>query len=267
MKRILAAILSIALPSSSAAAVDKKACIESHEQAQKLRKEGKLQAAHDKLLVCAAESCPSLVRGDCAQWVGEVEKDLPSVVVKAHDENGADILGDATLEIDGKQAPLDGKTIVLDPGVHAIKVTRASGAVLEEQVLVRVGEHNRVVDLNFPAATKSAGESGSGVPAYVPYVLGGVGVVALGSFAYFGLHARSRVNDLRDECAPRCDPADRPSIKRELLAADISLGVAVVSLGLGAYFYFSSPATSAPKSAVGFSPLAGGGLASFRAEF
>jgi hypothetical protein len=100
-----------------------------------------------------------------------------------------------------------------------------------------------------------------------PLVLGGVGVVALGTFAVLGLHARSRVSSLRDDCAPHCDPEERPSIERELLAADISLAIAVVSFGVGAYLYFSAPKSSAPTASVGVSPLAGGGIASFRAEF
>lgn len=265
MKRLALLLVLTFVAPSAAAAPNKAACLTSHEEAQRLRKEGKLREAHDQLLVCAAEQCPSLVRGDCARWVGEVEKDLPSIVIKAHDETGSDVT-DATLQIDGTIATLDGSPVVLDPGVHAVKVTRASGAVIEEQVLVRVGEHNRVVDLNFarPPVVETPQKQ---APPVVPYVLGGVGVLALGSFAYFGLHARSRVSSLRDDCAPHCDPEERPSIQRELVAADISLAVAVVSFGVGAYLYFSAPKATAPTASVGISPLAGGGFASFRAEF
>jgi hypothetical protein len=262
----LALFLALTLAASAArAAPDKAACLSSHEDAQRLRKEGKLREAHEKLLVCAADQCPSLVRGDCALWASEVEKDLPSIVVKAHDETGADVT-DGTLQIDGTIAKLDGSRVILDPGVHAVKVTRASGAALEEQVLVRVGEHNRVVDLNFARAPVSE-EPEKSSRSVVPYLLGGVGVLALGSFAYFGLHARSRVSSLRDDCAPHCDPEERPSIQRELVVADVSLAVAVVSFGVGAYLYLSAPKASAPTASVGLSPLAGGGLASFRAEF
>jgi hypothetical protein len=265
MQRLALFLIVTMMPGVVHAAPDKAACVSSHEEAQRLRKEGKLREAHDKLLVCAADQCPSLVRGDCARWVGEVEKDLPSIVIKAHDETGSDVT-DATLQIDGTLATLDGSPVVLDPGVHAVKVTRASGAVLEEQVLVRVGEHNRVVDLNFarPVAPETPEKKR---PTVIPYVLGGVGVLAFGSFAYFGLHARSRLNSLRDDCAPHCDPAERPSIQRELVVADVSLAISVVSLGVGAYLYFSAPKASAPTASVGVSPLAGGGLASFRAEF
>lgn len=269
-KRLLACALVAALGAASApagAAVDKAACLDAHQDAQKLRNEGRLRDAREKLLVCAAEACPSLVKVDCERWLPEVEHDLPTVVVRVQDESGVDVT-DATLTIDGKATPLDGKPIALDPGVHAFETTRGSGdsaSVVKQQVLVRVGEQNRVVDVHFGAQSKKDESTSSG-PSPLPWILGGVGVVALGGAAYFGLHARSRLNELRDTCAPQCDPADKPAIQRELVISDVLLGAGVVSLGVATYLFVTQK-SEAPKTAFSIAPTAHGGFFSVATTF
>jgi hypothetical protein len=68
------------------------------------------------------------------------------------------------------------------------------------------------------------------------WVLAGVGVVALGSFGYFGISGHARASDLKDGCGQTktCDPADVDSARSKYLVADVSLGIGVVALGAAA---------------------------------
>jgi hypothetical protein len=63
------------------------------------------------------------------------------------------------------------------------------------------------------------------------WILGGVGVVAAGAFAYFAVSGRSQETDLANTCSPRCPSDDVTGLRHSYLAADISWGVGVVSLG------------------------------------
>jgi len=104
------------------------------------------------------------------------------------------------------------------------------------------------------------------VPAGV-WVLGGVGLVGLSSFAYFGATGKSGENRLARTCAPTCNPNDVDASHRKFLIADISLGVSAVAFAGAAYFYFTRPTKHKQATLFGVAPLARGGAAFVRASF
>jgi hypothetical protein len=69
-----------------------------------------------------------------------------------------------------------------------------------------------------------------------PGIVRRAGVLALGSFAYFGLAGRSIESDL-DRCVPYCQKDDVDRMRARYLVADLSLVVAAGSLGVGAYLF------------------------------
>jgi len=76
-----------------------------------------------------------------------------------------------------------------------------------------------------------------------------VGVAGLASFAYFGLSGLSLQHDL-EECAPHCVKADVDRMRSRYLVSDVSLLVAVTSLGVGTYLFLSGrPATESKERA------------------
>jgi hypothetical protein len=238
---------------SPIARADKQACLTAHEDAQRLRSEGKLRAARDKLLICAAEACPSLVKVDCTKWLPEVDRDVPTLIVRAKDAAGLDVT-DASAELDGAAVSL-GKALAIDPGTHSLKVERG-GKTIEQQVVVAAGEKNRIVEVAFPNEPVSPpAESASPLP----WILAGVGVVGIAGFAAFGLSARGRLSELRDTCAPNCDPGEKRSIQTQLVLADVSLAIGVVSLGVATYLFLKPTKTTT----VALSP----GYASFSVVF
>jgi hypothetical protein len=93
-------------------------------------------------------------------------------------------------------------------------------------------------------------------------VAAGVGVVGVAGFTYFGLKAHSDLSHLRQTCAPFCAPSDLSTVKHEALAADVSLGVGVVALGVAAYSFFAHhDAPPKDETTVSVSPVPGGAMA------
>src|SRR5262245_7790898 len=80
---------------------DKKVCLAAAAQGQTLRDAHKLVEAREQFRTCAREQCPRVVQKDCVAWLSDVEKNLPSVVLTAKDEAGADIV-EGKVSVDGK---------------------------------------------------------------------------------------------------------------------------------------------------------------------
>src|SRR5271163_1557459 len=77
---------------------EKKACIAASEDAQQLKLDGKLTQARQRLFACARAECPAVVRQDCAQWIAQVNAELPTVVLGARDAEGRDLIEARVLE-------------------------------------------------------------------------------------------------------------------------------------------------------------------------
>jgi len=177
----------------------KKVCVEAHEQAQVLRRTGKLVEARSALLVCSQGTCPSAIQVDCADWRDQVNRSLPSVVVRATlgDKDEFDV----RVSIDGNltTSRLDGASISLDPGAHSFRFEHAPFEPVVQDVLLVEGEQNRVLSVSF-GATKLAPlpvpmppvHEAPSADVYRPipplaWVLGGTALVGTGSFVAFGL--------------------------------------------------------------------------------
>jgi len=239
-------------PSFALAGEDVVACVKAAEDAQTDRSAHRLLAAREGLVQCAQASCPSVVRTDCAFWLSEVDKLLPTVVIEARDQAGADLI-DVHVTVDGNTLTdrLDGLALPLDPGIHQFRFTTADAPPVERQVVIREGEKGRPVVVTLAPAppappsdeasqTTEQVKPGGGIP-IATIVFGGVGALGLASFSYFGIKGRSDAADLEQSCGhdKTCTEAQVEPVRRELLAADISLGVAIVSFGTAAYFFIT----------------------------
>lgn len=261
----LAALL-FAFPVAAATPQEKQSCISASERAQQLRSDAKLLASREQLLSCARDVCPSVIRKDCARWLAEVDEALPTIVLGAKDNDGHDV-SDVKVTVDDKPFAdhLDGKAVSVDPGSHIFKFERNGEDPISETVLVREGEKNRIVAIAFRHAKSEKGDPPPVVKTVSPaaWIFGGVGVVALGSFAYFGLLARSTANDLRATCAPACPEDDVSRVRSKLLVADVSLAVSLLSFGAAMYFFLNPTETRA----VAFMPLPGGAALQIAGRF
>ena len=113
---------------SSARAMDPKACADAAFQGQTLRNDDKLLEAREEFRACVRRECPGFVQKDCADWLEDVEKRLPSVVLSATDPSGRDLVAVKVIA-DGRllTEKLDGQSFPMNPGHHAFVFERDDG--------------------------------------------------------------------------------------------------------------------------------------------
>jgi hypothetical protein len=272
----LAALLAGAAPAQADGDV-KQACVQASTDGQSLRDTGKLREAREKLVACAREECPVIVRKYCGEWLADVESRIPSLVFRVQTADGSDVT-DARFSVDDRAPhPVDGSATQLDPGEHRVRFEHPGDPPVEMHVVVAESEKGRIVTARFAA---KEGPPTAETPAAAPspqskgisplaIVLAGVGVLGGASFAYFGITAKSDLDNLRNTCAPGCAQSDLDAVKQKALIADISLGVGVVALGAAAWVFFanSSPAPAPAAALLDVRPTPGGAVARVGGRF
>jgi hypothetical protein len=280
-----------ALHAGPSRADDKQMCVDAHVRAQRLRHGGQLLGARQELLACARATCPAIVAGDCAMWLNEVNAEVPSIVVVAHDDHGTDMIG-VRVKMDGVilASKLDGRPIDVDPGEHVFRYELEDGRAVEATVVVSSSDKARPLRIDFPAfvpgrVEKSVAPEKSAPPAEsvpphalrrgVPVagvIVGAVGVAGLAVFTGLGVDGYSRERHLATTCGSGCSPAQVSSVETEYHAADVSLAVGAVALGAAAWITLShvlskegvAPPASPSAVVLRFAPLAlrggGGGM-------
>jgi hypothetical protein len=225
----------------------KSVCRTAYEQGQRLRRAKKLLSARDEFVVCSRAPCPTVFQPECLRWLGEVQSEVPTVVVDVRRGTGVESSA-ADVLVDG--APfakkIDGRAQPVDPGQHVFTVTLPDGKTHTQTSTVVEGVKAQRIVFDFAprVVAPPPPPPEHGVSPWT-YVLGGVTVAGLGSFGYFGLtglHQRGQVID----CTQDCTQSDVDTARRSLLVADISLGVSVVALAgaITTYFLTRPPARS-----------------------
>jgi hypothetical protein len=175
---------------------------------------------------------------------------VPTIIVKAR--AGDAEVADVRVSMDGSELTprLDGRAIEVDVGEHAFGFERPGAPRVEQKLLISEGEKGRVVEVAFPLATttpSSPERRNASLPTIVPsspeaspgrstpwtvYLLGGIGVAAMGTFATFGAMGLSGRGDLSG-CKPGCSSHRIDGVATQFAVADASLAVGAVAL-LGA---------------------------------
>ena len=200
--------------------------------------------------------------------IGELKGRIPKIVV----QRGANA-ETATITLDGVTLgdQVIGKEMNVDPGPHVI-TARATGYD-SFRTTVRVDEaKTRTVSVALTAEQGAAPPppvvTGGDTPPVATssntaaYVVGGLGLVALGSAGVFYALRQSAIDELDEQCTPSCpndakDTYDRG--KTYNLLANIGLGVGVAGVGLGAILLLTGDDTptglrpGAPGSVAGIS--------------
>jgi hypothetical protein len=133
-----------------AAKPDTKACIAAFDRGQRAQTSKELRRAQTELLVCTQESCPAVLRADCAGVLRSVQAALPTVVLAADDGEGHDVDASVRAGSDTIADKLDGRAIELDPGTYDLRFEHAGADPVTVHVVLREGEKNRVVRATFP---------------------------------------------------------------------------------------------------------------------
>jgi hypothetical protein len=255
-----------------AKAQSKDECVAAYEAGQRLRIEGKLLGARESLLICAQPSCPSVVTGDCGQWLAEIDTTIPSIVVGVRTPDGKDLL-EVTVSVDGAimRTSIDGKPIPLDPGAHKLKAEADGFLPYEETFVAQQGDKHRKVAITLkpygwqePTEEKLAQKSRPEpvTPAEKPdysvrpitYVLGGVSVLAFASTAFFGIKGLNEGAAMAKPvseggCKPDCSEADVDAARTKIIVANVSFGVGVAAAA-GAIWSYIATRPSKQEAAV-----------------
>jgi hypothetical protein len=223
------------------------ACVDAVASGQKLAHGGQLRAARTAFLDCDRSACPAEVRAVCDRLVNDVEARLPTVVFGARDADGRD-LADVSVRVDG--APLassmDGKAVAVDPGPHVLQFTRAGSLPVQQDVVLREAEKNRLLIVTFPgpaARVTAAPPPESGPSRPVPplaYVLGGVGLAALGAFIGLDVDGQSRYASCRASGCPGSLSAERD-------VAFATVAGSLVLLGSATWVLLARPTEPPPR--------------------
>jgi hypothetical protein len=244
--------------SAPASADDKAACVDASSKGQRFRDAHKLVEAREQLRICAAARCPTVIQGDCAGWLVDVEKALPSIVLAAKNRAGVDLL-DVVVSVDGQPlvSRLDGQAMAMNAGPHTFHFEATDGTRVDRQVLLKEGEKNLEVAVVLgaeppeprPVRVETADDARKTSTPWrtVGWVLGGAGVVGLGVGTVFGLVAlgdKSAAHCVNDVC----DVGTTGGIKSAALVSDVGWIAGGVLLATGAGMVLFSPSAGGPGS-------------------
>ena len=254
VRLFLGLLLPSALVATAAFADDKAACLDAASKGQRFRDTHKLVEAREQFRICAAAQCPGVVQSDCANWLADVDKTLPSVVLTAKNRAGAD-LAEVKVSVDGQPlvSKLDGQAVTMNAGTHTFHFEGADGTVLDQQVLVKEGEKNQAVAAVLGAAPAPAPPSLQGAESLpssggrsrpwktVGWVLGGAGVVGLGVGTAFGIVAIGDKHAAHCNVNNLCDPGTVSGIKSAALVSDVGWIAGGALLAWGAALVLLAP--------------------------
>jgi hypothetical protein len=298
------ALFGFSTAAANARADSKQECAAAYEKTQSLRESGHLLDARKQAVACSASTCSVYVIKDCTQWLAEIDESLPTVVFTAENIPAANPLA-VRVMVDGQPITetLDGKLVSLDPGEHVVRFETPGAEAVEQKVTLQAGEKNRALIASFKQAPPPAppaspppvippppqpviapnpllvpspapeGRSNAAVPPWA-WASGGVGMLALGVGAGFGVSALNAQSKLVTACggdAAHC-PAETqattiPLAEQRTQNRNIFLGfeaAAVVGLGAAVIgIVRSHPKATSPRTGfivAPFGSLSGGGV-------
>ncbi len=247
-RRLIPLTIASLLFVSPAFADELDVCASAAESAQPKRKAGQLTSAREDLVTCSRSVCPAAVREDCRKWLDDVDKALGSIIIRAVDESGKDLI-DVEVTLDDKPLTkkLDGRPISLDPGVHTITYAAEGRAPVSEQLVIRETEKDRLVNVTLRSAAKLDEKPATPPPkppepvSPLAYVAGGVAVAAIGVGAALWIVGSGERSDMQDSCAKTssCREDDIDAAKTKLVVGDVLMVVGAVAAAAGVYLVLS----------------------------
>jgi len=125
-------------------------CLAGADRALDLRSAHKLRAAREKLLICAAASCPVDIRNECIRRLDQVNAAIPTIVFEMKDGAGNDV-GRAKVAVDGLALSdrLEGTALSVDPGEHSFLFEAPGQIAVQKSFVIREAEKERHERIQF----------------------------------------------------------------------------------------------------------------------
>jgi hypothetical protein len=256
---ILTSTAAGAAPTKSTSAT----CQAALASSQELEQAGHFKEAREVALGCTRSACNNAIQVQCEARFERLEAETPSIVPVVTDSRGEPLV-DVEVRVDGQLLTprIDGRGLLVDPGAHEISFSK-DGAVFHTSTLFLLqGERNRVVSTTWkpaaepaeskaapavalaptvkpavaapaPAATAASSDTGHSI---LPYVVGGVGVLAIGTSLLLVNWGHQDNEDL-DACAPNCPQSSVDHVHGLYTAGYITAGVGIAALGVAGYLF------------------------------
>ncbi len=281
-----------------AAPPSKARCVEAHQQMQQMQNANRLIEARNWARTCVHHSCPGPIVTDCAQWMSELDRRLPSVVFQVRLDGHH--CPSATVVVDGTRVRdwTRGEALVLNPGEHHFRFELPSYPPVDESMLVTEGMRYRLVSADFEtpapeaASAPSPTTAGNRTPASadtrrersapddgaasaerpIPasfYALLGLSAAGFVTFGGLAMAGKAEQTNLEKTCSPRCTDDDMARMRQFYLLGDLGLGVGAAAL-IGAGVVYLTRPVAAPEptpTSVSLGPLPGGGMATITRHF
>jgi hypothetical protein len=150
----------------------------------------------------------------------------------------------------------DARTLEIGPLASETPESRAPSGVLASPATTRA------VPVSVDDATVAPDSAWGDWRRKTGWILGGVGVAAIGVGAYFGVSAITKSGDAKSRCSPSlCTDADavreNGDARTAAVVSNVSIGAGVAILAVGASFLFAAPTVAPPPSALRFIPVVG----------
>ncbi|MBS2013408.1 MAG: hypothetical protein JST00_11000 [Deltaproteobacteria bacterium] len=237
----------------SGGASEKERCVAAFDRGQRAQSDRALRRAQSELIACAQESCPAVLRADCAGVLAEVRRALPTLVLAADDGDGHE-LADVKVSSGGEvlATRLDGHAIPFDPGTFELTFEASGAAPVKMVAIVHEGEKSRVVRASLPGARGGVEAGDAGGTRVRRDALGWALPISLlaasaGAFTVAGLSRLSfddTVDELRATCAPECSLAQRDDLSSKLVVSNVALGAGIGLAALAVVSWFLTAPTS-----------------------
>lgn len=218
----------VASEGAARAAGEVEACVAASEDGQKLRNAGHYLRAHDSFASCGHETCPTEIRAFCVQSLDDLDQRTPTVVLSAKSRGNDE--SNVTVSVDGASfaARLDGRPTPIDPGEHRFRWVHAADAPIDQTIVIRAGEKNRALAVEFGSAPPKPEPKRPGPPA-LAYVLAGVGVVGVVTGVALDIGGYGIYTHCKD-AGGACDKSSEQSKS----VTDFVIGDAALIVGLAA---------------------------------
>jgi hypothetical protein len=250
-------------------------CVAAFDSAQTSREQGKLMHARNELITCAQAQCPAIIQAKCSEWLGDLDRELPSVIVAVEPVPADPAATQVSIDGAAVEGGLTGRPVKLDPGPHRIRVTFSDGKVEELDIVIAHGEQNRKIVVSIAVAPDPAPGPREAAPLQTetgisPLVWIGFGVAAASAIAggITGGIAIATANRVEDACGGfSCDASHEADLDTgEALShvSTVSFAMAGAGVVVGVVGLFLP--TEEPV-AVGVTPWLGYGTVGLRGSF
>jgi hypothetical protein len=202
---------------------------------------------------CAQSECPAPIPTYCGDWLSDVGRKIPTLVIRVVDADGRDVI-DATVLLDDRPTNLDGRAVEVDPGKHRIRIVRPGSKPFETEIIAAQGEKDRIIlgklvaeeppRPPLPIPSPPSEPARRGVPT-ASWIAWGIGAAGLASFAIFGIKARLDYDSYESSCGRRCTESARDSVATTVTTADVSLVVGLVGAAVGTVVFLMQPKAAA----------------------